>query len=236
MRVKLVAALALAAVLAGAVAAQAGPVTVALYRFPASGDVSSFYGVAGKSCKKTWRKRKTLGVRVGPKTNACVYRSSVVADSSDPGADQEVAASVNLAASTPDKLSPKIYLGVGVRQGAQTGYELRLLPVARKWQLIRDPRGTAAKTVLASGTGKFIHKGESVRNDISLRAFDFGTGSVTLLAKVNKKKVLSMKDSSGGQPNGRRTVVSIGAKGKAFANRAVGAFDNVAIRVPNPFS
>jgi hypothetical protein len=235
MRLKLTIAAALAALLAGVVAAQAGPVTVALYTFEAQGDVTSFYKVAGDKCKAKWRKHKTIGLVVGAKTNACVYRSSVVGDSSDPGPDQEMAASTNLAASTPDKLRPKIYMGVAVRQGAQTGYELRVLPAVRKWKVIRDPRGPATPTVLGSGAGKFIRQGTGVRNDIVLRAFDFGTGSVTLIAKINKKKVLSIKDSSAGQPNGRRTVLKLGAKGKAFANRAVGSFDNVAIRVPNPF-
>jgi hypothetical protein len=235
MRLKLTIAAALAAVLTSVVVAQAGPVTVALYTFTSRGDVTSFYKVEGTKCKAKWRKHRTLGVNVGEKTNACVYRSSVVGDSTDPGPDQEMAASTNLAATTPVKLRPKIYLGVAVRQSNQTGYELRVLPGARKWQVIRDPRGSAPSTVLASGTGRFIHPGVGVRNDIVLRAFDYGSSSVTLLAKINKKKVLSIKDSSGGQPNGRRTVVTIGAKGRAFANRAVGSFDNVAIRVPNPF-
>lgn len=235
MRTKLTVGAVMAALFAAAAAAQAGPITVALYRFSSAGEVSSFYKVAGKKCKRKWRKHKSLGVNVGAKTKRCVLRSSVVGDSSDPGPDQEMAAAVNLAAPTPAKLRPRIYLGVAVRQNDQTGYELRVRPSARKWQVLRDPRGTAGPTVIAAGTGKFIRQGVGVRNVLTLRAFDYGSNAVSLLAKVNRKKVFSSKDSNPDIPNGRRTVLTIGAKGRASANRAVGSFDNVAIRVPNPF-
>jgi len=235
MRTKLTIAAALGAFGLASIAAEAGPVTVALYRFQTQADVASFYKVEGAKCKKKWRKMKTIGTIVGKGTNACAFRSSVVADIQDPGPDQEMAASTNLAASTPEKLRNKIYLGVAVRESNTTAYELRVFPGARKWQLIRDGRGSSAPTVLGSGTGRFIRQGVGVRNELLLRAFDFGGASVTLLAKVNGKKVLSIKDASAGAPNGRRTTLTIGAKGKASANRAVGAFDDVAIRVPDPF-
>jgi hypothetical protein len=235
MRRKLTIAGALGAFLLAAVAAPAAPVTVALYTFQSQGDVASFYKVNGAKCKKKWRKMKTIGLIVGKGTNACAFRSSVVADIQDPGPDQEMAASTNLASSTPAKLRSKIYLSLAVRESNTTAYELRVFPAARKWQLIRDGRGSAGSTVLGSGAGKFIRQGVGVRNNLLLRAFDFGNASVTLLAKVNAKKVVSMKDTSAGAPNGRRTTLNIGARGSASANRAVGAFDNVAIRVPDPF-
>ena len=235
MRTKLTIFALLGAFLVAAVAAHAGPVTVALYRFQSSADVSSFYKVEGAKCKSKWLKKKTIGLLVREGTNACGFRSSVVADVQDPGPDQEIAASVNLAASTPDKLRNKIYLGIAVRESNTTAYELRVIPGARRWQLIRDSRGNSAPTVLGSGTGKFIRPGVAVRNDLVLRAFDFGSSAVTLRAKVNGKKVISMKDTSAGAPNGRRNTLTIGRKGKGSANRAVGAFDNVASRVPDPF-
>jgi hypothetical protein len=235
MRTKLTIALMTAALALAAVAAQAGPITVALYTFQAQGDVSSFYKVGGAKCKAKWRKKKTIGIVVGEKTNACAYRSSVVADVQDPGPDQEMAASTNLAAATPAGIRKKIYLAVAVRESNTTSYELRIYPSPRKWQLIRDGRGSAAPTVLGSGSGRFIRQGVGVRNELLLRAFDYGSSSVTLLAKVNGRKVLGMKDTAAGAPNGRRTTIVVGARGKALANKAVGSFDNVAIRVPDPF-
>jgi len=235
MRTKLTIGLSLAALAGAAVAAQAGPVTVALYRFSSAGDVSSFHKVQGAKCKSKWRKRKTIGIIVGKKTNACIYRSSVVADIQDPGPDQEVAAIANLAAATPKKLRKKIYLAVSVRQSNTTGYTLRVIPAARKWQLIRDGRGSSAPAVIRAGSGRFIRQGAAVRNGLLLRAFDYGSSAPTLLAKVNGRRVVLMRDAAAGTPNGRRTTITLGAKGKAFAYRAVGSFDNVAIRVPDPF-
>lgn len=235
MRTKLTIGLVLGALLGVAVAAQGGPVTVAVYRFQAQGDVSSFYKVDGAKCKAKWRKRKTIGIIVGRATNACVYRSSVLADAQDPGPDQEMAASTNLAAATPAKLRPKIYLSVAVRESNTTAYELRVYPAARKFQLVRDGRGSAGSTVLAGGSRKVIRPGAGVRNNLLLRAFDYGTASVTLLAKINGKRVFGAKDSAAGIPNGRRTTIAVGRRGSRSANRAVGAFDDVAIRVPDPF-
>ena len=235
MRTKLTIALSLAAFALAAVAAQAGPVTIALYRFQSQGDVFSFYKVEGAKCKAKWRKKKTLGIVVGKKTNACAYRSSVVADVQDPGPDQEMAASVNLAVGTPATIRKKIYMGLAVRESNTTAYELRVFPAARKWQLIRDGRGSSGTTVLGAGKGKFIRQGVGVRNQLLLRAFDYGTSSVTLLAIINRKRVITMKDTGAGAPNGRRTTLKLGARGKSLANRAVASFDNVAIRVPDPF-
>ena len=235
MRTKLTIAGLLGAFLVASVAAHAGPVTVALYRFESSGDVASFYKVEGAKCKKKWRKHKTIGIVVGEKTNACGFRSSVIADVQDPGPDHEIAASTNLAAATPAKLRSRVYLGVAVRESNTTAYELRVYPGARKWQLVRDGRGTAGQTILGAGSGRFIRPGVGVRNNLLLRAFDYGSSSPTILARINGKKVLSMKDTSAGTPNGRRNTLTIGRRGTGSANRAVGAFDNVAIRVPDPF-
>jgi hypothetical protein len=235
MRVKLTALIVASAVLATALLAHAAPVTVALYRFQTRGDVQAFQKVKGAKCTKKWRKRKTLGVVVGKATNACGFRSSVLADSSDGAPDQEMAGAANLAAATPKALRKKVYLGVAVRQSDSTSYELRVLPGPRKWQVWRDPKGSGGPNLLASGAANVIRPGAGKRNNLLLRAFDFGSATVRLLARVNGKKVLQTTDGSANAPDGRRTVVTVGAKGDASARGAVGAFDNVAVRVPNPF-
>ncbi len=234
LRPKLAAGLAVFGAIAIAAAAHAGAITVTLYHFTSQGDVQSFYKVEGAKCSKKWRKQKTLGIIVGKGTNACGFRSSVVADSTDPGPDQEMAASANLAASTPAKLSRRIYTGIAVRQSDNAGYVLRVYPVARRWQVFRDAKGSSGQTLLGSGSAKFIRP-VGKRNNLLLRAFDYGSDSVTLLAEVNGKKVLSQKDSSPDKPDGRRNVVILGARGKTRARGAVASFDDVANRVPNPF-
>jgi hypothetical protein len=137
MRLKLILAAALSALLLTAIAAQAGPINVAVYRFQSQGEVDSFYKVKGAKCAKSWRKQNTLGVRVRKGTNACGFRSSVVADSQDPGPDQEMAAAVNLAIATPAAMRNRIYLGLAVRESKTASYEFRLLPGARRWQVWR---------------------------------------------------------------------------------------------------
>lgn len=231
---RLLVAAALIAVLGGAAAAVAGPVTVALYRFQSAGDASAFYKVRGNRCAKRWWKQRTLGIYVAKGTNACGFRSSVVAASGDPGPDQEMSAAVALSGRTPRNLRRRIYLAVAVRQSNSAGYELRVFPVAQVWQLWRDPRGAAGPARIAAGKGNFIRRGVGRRNYLTIRAFDYGSSAPYLLARINRERVLLTRDRRGAQPNGRRTVVSVGAF-KGAATGALGTFDNVAIRVPNPF-
>jgi hypothetical protein len=235
MRAKLTALIALGAILVAAAAAHAGPVTVAIYAFTTQGDVLAFQKTLGSKCDKKWRQRKSMQITVGAGTNACVYRSSVVADSSDVRSDTEVTATASLGGTTPKKVLSKAYVGVGVRQSENAGYELRVRPGAQSWQLFRDPRGSAeGPTLFRSGKGKLIRGGVK-GNDLFLRAFDYGSDTTTLTAKINGKAVASATDTGNSQPDGRRTTVSTGIKGSGSANGVAAVFDNVAIKVPNPF-
>ena len=97
-------------------------------------------------------------------------------------------------------------------------------------------RGARARgpVLFRSGKGKFIRAGLK-GNDLALRAFDFGTTTTSLSARINGKVVASATDTGGGQPDGRRSVVSTGVKGAGSGSGVTGIFDNVAIKVPNPF-
>jgi hypothetical protein len=86
---------------------------------------------------------------------------------------------------------------------------------------------------MAAGTGKFIRMGKKP-NSLQLQAFDRGTPSTALLAVVNGRTVLSTSDGAADQPDGRRTVVTDGVKAGEGAGVS-GVFDDVTIRVPNPF-
>lgn len=236
MRTKITALVALCATLALAAAtAQAGPVTVAFYAFSSQADVLAFQKVLGPKCQKKWRQNKAMQIEVGAQTNTCAFRSSVVADSSDVRADTEILARASLAGSTPNKLGKKAFVGASVRASENSGYELRVRPFARTWQLFRDPRGSASGPVLfRSGKGKFIRPGLK-HNDLAVRAFDFGKDDTTLTAKVNGTVVVSVTDTGNSQPDGRRSVVSTGVKGAGAGTGVTSVFDNVSIRVPNPF-
>lgn len=234
MRTKLTALLVMtAAIVAGAAAAQAAPVPVAVYTFQSQDDVSAFHKVFGAKCKRKWQGNERLSVNVGEGTNSCIFRTSVLADSSDAKADQGMVATTGVSGGTR-KLRRRGFAGVGVRQSDNAGYFLRVLPNLRKWQYLRDPEGAGALKVEAAGKAKFIRLGAKP-NVISIRAFSYGGTSTNVRASVNGRTVVNTTDAAADQPSGRRTVVTAGAKGSGAATGIMGLFDNVTVQVPNPF-
>lgn len=233
MRTKLIALIVACAALAAAAIAQAAPIPVAVYAFATQDDVNAFQKVFGAKCSKKWSGNKALGILVGTDTTNCILRSSVVADSSDVTPDQQISGTANLASGGSAKQRRKAFVGVGVRQSEEAGYYLRVLPFARKWQVLRDPKGGGGPTPMAAGTGKFIRMGKKP-NSLQLQAFDRGTTATQLVAMVNGRAVLSTSDAAPDQPDGRRTVVTDGVKAGVGAGVS-GVFDDVSIRVPNPF-
>ena len=234
MRTKLTALLtACAALIAGAVAAHAAPIPVAVYSFSTQDDVSAFQKVSGGTCKRKWRNNQLLAIGVGQSTNNCVFRSSVLADSSDKYADQGMVATTSVSGGSR-KLQQKSYSGIGVRQSDSAGYWIRVLPYAGKWQYFRDPTGPGDPKLVASGSGKFI-KGKGKANVLAIRAFSYGGTTTDILATVNGTTVVRTTDSGADQPDGRRTVVMTGVKGAGAGTGITGFFDNVTVQVPNPF-
>jgi hypothetical protein len=235
-KTKLTALIALAATLVVAAAAHAAPVPVAQYLFDNRADVDAFQKTRGAKCSKKWYANAAISVTVGPGTNACLYRTNVVGDSSDLAPDQQLSATGMVLKNAPVKLQKKAYVGIAVRSSENAGYELRVRPVARKWQLFRDARGAATGPVLlAAGTGKFIRPALGKVNLLTLRAFDYGGPNTQLLATVNGRTVHTSTDTGNGQPDGRQTVLTTGVKGTGAGTGVVGVFDDVYVRVPNPF-
>jgi hypothetical protein len=233
MRTKLTALIVACAALAAAAVAQAAPIPVAVYQFQTQDDVNAFQKVSGDSCKRKWAGNQALAI--GPKktTNSCIFRSSVVGDSSTTNADQGMVATTTISATSP-KLQKKGFVGVGVRQSDTAGYFIRVLPYSHKWQYLRDPKGPAGLKLEASGSGRFIKPGMKP-NTISIRAFSYGGTSTSVVASVNGTGVVSTTDSGADQPDGRRTVITAGAKGTGAGTGITGTFDNVTVQVPNPF-
>jgi hypothetical protein len=234
MKIKLTALLVTAAAItAGAVAAQAAPIPVATYAFQSQDDVNAFQKVGGASCRRKWSGNKALGIGVGNNTSSCIFRSSVVADSSDQYADQGMTGTVTSGGGTP-KLQKKTFVGVGVRYSSTAGYVLRILPNSHKWQYLRDPKGPAEPKLEGSGTGKSVKLG-SKPNLITIRAFSYGGTTTSVIGSVNGHGVVSTTDSGADQPDGRQTVVTSGVKGSGAGTGVVGVFDDVSVLVPNPF-
>jgi hypothetical protein len=233
MRTKLTALIVATAALTAGAVAHAAPIPVATYTFQSQDDVNAFQKVFGAKCKRKWAGNQALGIAVGPSTNSCAFRSSVVADSSDKYADQGMTATVTSGGGTP-KLMSKTFVGVGVRHSDSAGYVLRILPNKHKWQYLRDPKGSAGPKIEASGSGKFIKIGRKP-NVISIRAFSYGGTSTSVAAAVNGHGLVSTSDAASDQPDGRQTIVTAGAKGSGAGTGIVGVFDNVSVQVPNPF-
>ncbi|MDP9187949.1 MAG: hypothetical protein M3O25_01725, partial [Actinomycetota bacterium] len=192
MRTKLTALIcALGAAAALAAAALAAPIPVAYYAFSTQGDVDAFTKGLGAKCAKKWSQNKQLAITVGPGTAGCQFRSSVVGDSTDPGSDTEVTATGVLAANTPRKLQKRGYIGIGTRVSETAGWELRVRPVARSWQLFRDAKGPATGPELfRSGKGKFI-RSIGKPNLVLLRSFDYGGTATQLLVLINGNTILT---------------------------------------------
>ncbi len=233
MKTKLTALLVAGAALTAGAAAEAAPIPVATYTFQSQDDVNAFHKVSGAGCKHKWARNKALGIGVGKKASACIFRSSVVADSSDQYADLGMTGTVTSGGGTP-KLQKKTFVGVGVRYSSTAGYVLRVLPNSHKWQYLRDAKGAAGPKVEAHGSGKFIKVG-SKPNLITFRAFSYGGTSTNLVGAVNGHSVVATTDSGADQPEGRQTVVTAGVKGSSPGTGVVGVFDNVSVLVPNPF-
>ena len=232
MRTKLTALIVACAALAAGAAAHAAPIPVAVYTFQGQDDVSAFQKVSGDKCKRKWAGNQVMSIMVR-EGNSCVYRSSVVADSSDQYADQGMVATTTVGGGSK-KLQSKSFAGVGVRRSDNAGYVLRVLPNKHKWQYFRDPKGAAGPKLEASGSGKFIKLG-SKPNTVAIRAFSRGGTTTSLVATVNGRGVVSATDSGPDQPDGRQTVVTSGAKGSGSGAGITGFFDNVTVQVPNPF-
>jgi hypothetical protein len=233
MRTKLTALTVACAAFAAGAAAQAAPIPVANYTFQSLDDVNAFQKVSGGKCKRSWAGNQALGLTVGPSTNSCAFRSSVLGDSSAAKPDQGMVATTTVSASSK-KLRGKAFVGVGVRRSDNESYVLRILPNAHKWQYLRDPSGPAGPSVVSAGTGTFIKVG-SKPNVIAIRAFSYGGSTTSVVASVNGSQVVSTTDSGADQPNGRQTIVTTGAKGSGAGTGITGVFDNVIVQVPNPF-
>jgi hypothetical protein len=231
-KTKLTALLVACTALAAGAVAHAAPIPVAVYTFQGQDDVNAFQKVFGDKCKRKWAGNQALSIRVR-EGNSCVYRSSVVADSSDQYADQGMVATTTVGGGTK-KLQGKSFVGVGVRRSDSAGYVFRILPNKHKWQYFRDPKGSAGPKLVTAGSGKFVKLG-SKPNTIGIRAFSRGGTTTSVIATVNGHGVVSTTDSGPDQPDGRQTVVTTGAKGSGSAAGISGVFDNVTVQVPNPF-
>jgi hypothetical protein len=220
----------LAGTLAVTALAEAAPVGVYRNAMGSETQRGEMRKLSGQSCNRGGSE-DALRVTLGKRTAECALRTPVV------GRDLEIGATVRLLSGTPKSLRKKAYLAVDVRAGEQGAhYQLAVYPLQRKAQL-RKTVTNGRTRYLEITKGVTAIKGVNEPTDLRLRAFNVTSGprkgSCHILAFVGQTKVADVTDDAAGELQGRSAAISIGAS-KA-AKGLVGSFDDVVVRVPNPY-
>jgi hypothetical protein len=172
-----------------------------------------------------------LRIVVGKRTGECAYRTPVI------GRDLEVVAVARLLSGTPKALRQSAFLAVNVRAGqAGAHYQLAVYPLQRKAQV---------RKTLSNGRTRYLHVEKNVRsvkgtnraNELRLRAFNVtrgpDRGACRIVAFVGGRRVADVMDFAAGDLEGRASGFGVGAGRSAKGLTA--SFDDVVVRVPNPF-
>jgi hypothetical protein len=219
----------LAAVAAGATTALAAAVPIYSNDMSSIAERGELRKASGRNCDRGGSE-VALRVEAGRRTAACSYRTPVI------GRDLEIFSTERLLSGTPASTRGRIYVGLGLRNGGGGGYLLQVFPVRKTWKLRREVPG-AGGSVLASGNSRRID-GVNDANRLGLRAFNLtGTSDpddCRLVARLNGERLAVATDPDSGPVSGRLSTVSVGAA--QSANGAVASFDDVLVRVPDPFA
>lgn len=211
-------------------AASAGAALIGIYRNGMESDAQrgQIVKLSGERCGRGGSDH-AVRIVVGKGTRECAYRTPVI------GRDLEVAAIGRLLDGTPKPVQRKAFLAINLRTGgAGAGYQLAVFPVQGKAQL---------RKVMSDGRIEYLHierdvrtKGLNRANELRLRAFNVTSGpergSCHILAYVGGQLVADVTDAGAGELEGRASGFSLGAVGNAKG--AMGSFDDIVIRVPNP--
>jgi hypothetical protein len=171
---------------------------------------------------------EALKVTIGERTRECQYRSPVV------GTNVDIKATARLLSGTPDSMQARTFIAVGVRDGAQSQYQLAVFPKKGSFQLRRDDPSNGATTLLANGKSGAV-KEVGRANKLRLQAFPTPGGETRLTAFVNSRKVASVIEDAhtASTVTGQFSTLSVGSN-KA-ANGATASFDDLTVAVPDPF-
>jgi hypothetical protein len=179
----------------------------------------------GKHCDKRWRRKsEAILVQVNRGSGSCAFRPPVAGDRNGP--DHDLQAKAKVLKATPKGIRRTSYLGIAVRSGKRSGYQLRVFPKKHQYLLRRVPSG---------GGGGFPKQGKSRSvkgagkvNVLRLRAF-----GNTVTAKVNGRRVAQVRDSNAAEVAGRKLEVFAGQKRRTRKD-TLASLDNVKLQVPNP--
>jgi hypothetical protein len=212
--------------LAGAVATVAfADVVVYKNGFSSRAEVDEMKKSGGKKCKRKFvRKGKKRFMRAtltkGP--GACSMRPPVQGDDVLP--DYTLQVKGKLAKATPKSVLKSAYLAVAGRAAGQSGYELRVFPKRRRFQLVRTPDGAEFPV---KGTSSAIGK---VGKKNALRISFSGA---RVRAIVNGREVADVADPDPGDVTGTKLRFAVANNRKSGKN-TVAAFQKLKVAVPEP--
>jgi hypothetical protein len=185
--------------------------------------------ISGRDCDRGGSPQ-ALRVAVGEATDECVYRTPVV------GRDVEVIATARMLSGTPKAMRKRVYVAVNLRNGGGAKYQLAVFPAQRKYQLRKIQRDGSIEYLAIGKRIKRI-RATNKGNRLRLRAFNMEStrdkDDCRLLVYIGDKRFAVVVDRHAGPLKGRFVSVSVGAR--RGANGAVASFDDVSVRVPDPF-
>jgi hypothetical protein len=212
------------------VCAVSGAAMIGVYRnsMESLAQRSQLVKLAGANCARAGA-NGAMRVTLGKKTAACSFRTPVL------GRDLEIAATERLLSGTPENLQRKAFLGLELRAGGGSKYQLLVFPRQKKAQLIKAT-GEAVKYLAIAKNEKAV-MGINAANNLRLRAVNVTSGpekgQARLFAYIGSKLVGEAVDDGAGELSGRASSVIVGTIKNG--NGVVASVDDVVVRVPSPF-
>ncbi len=210
--------------------AVAGAAMIGIYRnsMESLAQRSQLVKLAGANCARAGA-NGAMRVTLGKKTAACSFRTPVL------GRDLEIAATERLLSGTPENLQRKAFLGLELRAGGGSKYQLLVFPRQKKAQLIKVA-GSDVKYLAIAKNEKAV-MGINEANVLRLRAVNVTSGpekgQARLFAYIGKTLVGEAVDDAAGDLTGRNSTVIVGTIKNG--NGVVASVDDVVVRVPSPF-
>src|SRR3954453_1936061 len=175
--------------------AVAGAAMIGVYRnsMESLAQRSQLVKLSGRKCARAGA-NGAMRITLGKKTAACSFRTPVL------GRDLEIAAGERLLSGTPENLQRKAFLGLELRAGGGSKYQLLVFPRQKKAQLVKVT-GSSTKYLAIAKNEKAV-MGINEANKLRLRAVTVTSGpekgQARLFAYVGNALVGEAKDDGAG--------------------------------------
>ena len=173
----------------------------------------------GGKCKSSWKGERAYGVRVNTGEHACLFNTPVEGDAKQP--DHVVQVVGKVLKKTNKRIRDKVYIGIAMRANRSSGYEVRVFPKGRGYELLKNG------VTIDEGRSKAL-KPLDKRNQLRV-----SVDRNTLVAKVNGKRLVKFTDKDPEEVVGRKTAMAFGSEAKANKD-GFGVFDKLKVFVPDP--